>query len=1272
MQVREWLDPKAQPVVIVRFLGTTPKSTNIATTLFTLVNQLERTFQLELSKGLDFNEIVQRFHSLLGEATADKPIIMILDSLDQLSAANNAHRLGWLPFKVPQHAYLFLSTLPQLYGILENLRKRITDHSVIHVPQLGDDLGQTILTSWLDQQGRCLSKGQFDITKNAFKQCSLPLYVKLVYEEVVQWHSYQDKDQATLAHTVREIIEHLFERLQKTYGKVLVCHSLAYITASKTGLSLSELEDILSLDDEVLTDVFQYHTPPLRRLPPLLWLRIQHDISSYLVTRDTDGVPVIYWYHRQFIEAATDYYLSDNEMTQNIHSTLADFFLGKWHGKEKPFLYTDYQMKKLGVAGAEACADRKVAAQPLYFGTSSSGQKLYNLRKLNNLPYHLAYAPLKRQDELMSNILFNYNWLYTKLKATSIQSVLLDFQLTVIDTGQVQHMETLLRLAQSNLSTTPASLATEIVGRLLPKCNGYYKYFEKLVRGALNEGCHDCALMPRTQCYPEPGGALQFTIEHVRIPSNVAFPIMHLHRQSDTLVILTKSNSLLLWDVKSGDLLDEVELWPDPDTKINVMYSNIDDRSVILASAVHKDSNPVVVYDIVAGTITFAKELDKTYSKIGFFEHYQLALIQDKIVVNVVNAATDCYDLDGHVIKAFGFKASSMTVAANQRHILFEQHDPVTVTIVDIITLDTIGVVTLESKPVAMVTILEPNMAYIVSNQSHIIDVVSLENDISEDRKVRSHDISLTTHSAILHMSLAQNGRYLIITTTDSYLLWSTNKQKVYRKFVIPQDIKQVRSPNSKAVVNDKMSYLVGMYEHHIIVWSVVYSQLFGNIEAYKLPMNELFISLDGQLIVTATYHNRVVKVWQLDKLGEMVSTPLMMKSSCRYMQAAVDVPYFIARGYEDTHIAVYNSSTACEVSTPSSNKGSLKPIISSNGMYAVFRAYAGDEAVTVWTTDTGSQVSTIPVSTLCLKSLCCSHSGQLVVTYCDTSPTEDVELTIWNAMTGSRTKQVPLSQGGLSHMFFTSKDEYLVTLQQFPMLEDGRNCKVKVYDVKNGKQVFMKEGLTEAVYLIPKTTWVLVVESGSNPSSDSVVVIDVKSGQEKARHHMVPDTIATFDSKGELMADYKGYVIRVMTGELVANFSEHINHKQVFTTPDASSRRLSADGQFLVWLSVSEGLIKVGRVSSGLVIGECYAHTQPKCFEVMCNNTVSVGCDDGRIMILHIIDTSDSMHIDILDNVLQDYLDPQRRRERHDEHNHDDRAYARTQRTASACCIVL
>ena len=44
----------------------------------------------------------------------------------------------------------------------------------------------------------------------------------------------------------------LIKRLEKQHGKLLVSHAFGYITASGDGLSEPELEDLISLDDQVL------------------------------------------------------------------------------------------------------------------------------------------------------------------------------------------------------------------------------------------------------------------------------------------------------------------------------------------------------------------------------------------------------------------------------------------------------------------------------------------------------------------------------------------------------------------------------------------------------------------------------------------------------------------------------------------------------------------------------------------------------------------------------------------------------------------------------------------------------------------------------------------------------------------------------------------------------------------------------------------------------------------------------------------------------------
>jgi len=98
---------------------------------------------------------------------------------------------------------------------------------------------------------------------------------------------------------------------------------------------------------QVLNDVYQYHVPPVRRIPPLLWTRIRNDLPNYFSEREADGVTVINWYHRQFVEASAERYFRNMNFVEETHSLLADYFLGVWGGgREKPFQYTELQRQR--------------------------------------------------------------------------------------------------------------------------------------------------------------------------------------------------------------------------------------------------------------------------------------------------------------------------------------------------------------------------------------------------------------------------------------------------------------------------------------------------------------------------------------------------------------------------------------------------------------------------------------------------------------------------------------------------------------------------------------------------------------------------------------------------------------------------------------------------------------------------------------------------------------------------------------------------------------
>ena len=108
--------------------------------------------------------------------------------------------------------------------------------------------------------------------------------VEKVFAEICRWKSYSKPQDTYLAHSIMDSIFLLFEKVETKHGWLLVSHALAYVTAAKSGVSETELEDLISLDDKVLDDIYQYHLPPVRRIPPLLWTRYrQKQRHQYII-----------------------------------------------------------------------------------------------------------------------------------------------------------------------------------------------------------------------------------------------------------------------------------------------------------------------------------------------------------------------------------------------------------------------------------------------------------------------------------------------------------------------------------------------------------------------------------------------------------------------------------------------------------------------------------------------------------------------------------------------------------------------------------------------------------------------------------------------------------------------------------------------------------------------------------------------------------------------------------------------------------------------------
>lgn len=369
--VEEAQRTQPEATVIFRFIGWTPSSAVVRDLLDKLCRQLAPLYGGKQETPNEYRELVQELPKRLKQAGERKRVLMFLDALDQLSEADSARNLTWLPMELPPNVRLVVSTSTEPGDAAAVLRRRLPKAS--GNPTGGwftlDDMpveeADALFRMWFDDADRTLQGyanalqnggGQWKYVLDRFSGCRRPLYLKLAFEEARRWRSFDATTDTELTADISSLIEQLYGRLSspRNHGATIVSRSVGYLVAAKNGLTEDEVIDVLSQDEEVLKEVKKLHRIPEEKLPVVIWSRFRFELEPYLTQRSADGTSLLAFYHPQLHRVAQQKYLEPYKAVR--HRKLAEFF-------EK---------------------------QVLFWGESE--QKKANIRKLSELPYQQTYA----------------------------------------------------------------------------------------------------------------------------------------------------------------------------------------------------------------------------------------------------------------------------------------------------------------------------------------------------------------------------------------------------------------------------------------------------------------------------------------------------------------------------------------------------------------------------------------------------------------------------------------------------------------------------------------------------------------------------------------------------------------------------------------------------------------------------------------------------------------------------------------------------------------
>lgn len=312
---------KAMPnaVVVRRFIGASPNSSNGLTLLQSVCQEIARRYDRSGDVPATFNEVVAAFSERLAFATAERPLVLAIDALDQLARNDPAASLAWLPSPLPPHCRAVVSIIEHLPALKNGQLVEV------HAFPLAD--AEQALSVWLQEAKRTLTSEQRRKVLDSFGRSGLPLYLKLAFEESRRWRSFDQPEYCVIPDGVEGIIDVLLDRLSRetNHGSPLVSRSLGYLTASRYGLTEDEILDVLTEDDAVWEDFRNRskHDPGSRRIPAIVWARLFLDLEPYLMERAVPGGTVVSFCHRQLSERIRYLHGTDDTFW---HLKLAQYF----------------------------------------------------------------------------------------------------------------------------------------------------------------------------------------------------------------------------------------------------------------------------------------------------------------------------------------------------------------------------------------------------------------------------------------------------------------------------------------------------------------------------------------------------------------------------------------------------------------------------------------------------------------------------------------------------------------------------------------------------------------------------------------------------------------------------------------------------------------------------------------------------------------------------------------------------------------------------------
>lgn len=204
---------------------------------------------------------------------------------------------------------------------------------------------------------------------------------------------------------------------------------------------------------------------------------ILKSLSCLISAKWLNGQIVYTWFHAVIRDVAKERYLKELREINDVTNQVVQYYINEPNVYEDVSLVHENVLSEVPATQAVSSDNLSKNPSPFSFGSQEKKPKtsqncIYNLQRIQFLPFYLMRC--STVVELKKHALCSYNFLYDKLRASSVGHLLNDFYYALAAYSQdidFKIMKEFFELANEALANDPEQLPAQIFSRLYPVNN---------------------------------------------------------------------------------------------------------------------------------------------------------------------------------------------------------------------------------------------------------------------------------------------------------------------------------------------------------------------------------------------------------------------------------------------------------------------------------------------------------------------------------------------------------------------------------------------------------------------------------------------------------------------------------------------------------------------------------------------------------------------------------------------------------------------------------